>query len=407
MNIVHINATCGQGSTGRIAADIHHAAREAGHHSCIFWATSCAAPYRQEPGVIRIGSTWDHKIHAIMRRLCLNQGFNSRLATLALCKKLRGLAPDIVHLHNLHNNYIHLPILFRFLAKNKIATVVTLHDCWFLTGHCMHFVGHANCSQWRSGDCRNCPAVRPFWRRRVGELFRKKKELLSALPSLGIIGVSDWVTECARESICGQARIIRRIYNWVDRSVFHPCGDAAAVKAEYGIAPEKKMIFGASQGWSDEKGMAEFRYMAERLSGKAVIVLAGHPSGYTSTENIKFIGYTRSAHELAKLYSAADVFANPSRMETFGLVTAEALSCGVPVVAYRNTGMAELVSNQVGVSVPDGDKQAFCAAIESVLEAGKDVYRGECLRFAGANFDKDNLLREHLQLYGELCQQPS
>ncbi len=51
---------------------------------------------------------------------------------------------------------------------------------------------------------------------------------------------------------------------------------------------------------------------------------------------------------LAKHYAAADVLAMPSRSETFGLAVLEALASGVPVVAVKQGGPANLLPPNVG-----------------------------------------------------------
>lgn len=100
--------------------------------------------------------------------------------------------------------------------------------------------------------------------------------------------------------------------------------------------------------------MAEFYRLSEELKGEAQILLVGEGSQVSSRENLRCIGFTNNQEELIELYSAADVLVNPSRMETFGLVTAEALACGTPVVAYDNTGSHEIVSEKVGALAEDG-----------------------------------------------------
>ena len=72
--------------------------------------------------------------------------------------------------------------------------------------------------------------------------------------------------------------------------------------------------------------------------------------------------------ELADLYSAAGCFVFPSRYEGFGLPCLEAMACGCPVAAYRNSSLPEVVDD-AGRLVDDGDAEALgTAAAEMAAE---------------------------------------
>ncbi len=62
--------------------------------------------------------------------------------------------------------------------------------------------------------------------------------------------------------------------------------------------------------------------------------------------------------ELADLYAAAGCLLFPSRYEGFGLPCLEAMACGCPVVAFRNSSVPEVVGN-AGELVTDGDAEAL------------------------------------------------
>ena len=59
----------------------------------------------------------------------------------------------------------------------------------------------------------------------------------------------------------------------------------------------------------------------------------------------------------AQIYSAADVYVNPSVEETFGLTPLEAQACGTRVVTYDTGGSPETL-NDTGIVVPKGDLAA-------------------------------------------------
>jgi glycosyltransferase involved in cell wall biosynthesis len=92
-------------------------------------------------------------------------------------------------------------------------------------------------------------------------------------------------------------------------------------------------------------------------------------------DDVLFLGMQRS-EQLARLYSAADVFVFPSRTDTFGLVLLEALACGLPVAAYPVQGPLDVVGGS-DVAVLDEDlRRAALAALR--------IDRARCREFASA-----------------------
>jgi glycosyltransferase involved in cell wall biosynthesis len=72
--------------------------------------------------------------------------------------------------------------------------------------------------------------------------------------------------------------------------------------------------------------------------------------------------------ELAALYDSADVFVHASLHETYGMVVAEALARGVPVVGSATGAIPDLVGSDAGVLVPPGDAAALESALSSVID---------------------------------------
>ncbi|HZK73722.1 MAG TPA: glycosyltransferase, partial [Clostridia bacterium] len=78
--------------------------------------------------------------------------------------------------------------------------------------------------------------------------------------------------------------------------------------------------------------------------------------------------------ELADLYSAAGCLVFPSRYEGFGLPCLEAMACGCPVAAYRNSSLPEVVDG-AGELVPDGDAEALGRAAAELSAAPERARR--------------------------------
>lgn len=128
-----VNTYANLWSTGRIAAEIGEIAVKHGWQ-CYFAYASESNPCSCEE--IRINkSVISYIIHTYLFSRILNlKGFGSWIETKLFIRKIKKIAPDIIHLHNIHQNFLNLPLLFSFLKKAGIPVIWTLHDCWAVTG---------------------------------------------------------------------------------------------------------------------------------------------------------------------------------------------------------------------------------------------------------------------------------
>lgn len=157
MKVLQINSVCGYGSTGRIAADLSRYLTQSGDDCLIAYGRGHA------PGdvkSIRIGTDLAVNLHGVCSRITDKHGFYSKRATQRFIRSAREYDPDIIHLHNLHGYYLHLPTLFEWLRECGKPVVWTLHDCWAFTGHCSHF-DFVGCDRWKT-SCHDCPQKREY-----------------------------------------------------------------------------------------------------------------------------------------------------------------------------------------------------------------------------------------------------
>lgn len=404
MKVLQINAVNKIASTGRTTSEMADFLRQTGH--------TCAVAYSVGPSEIpefeyRIGSDLDAKLHGLLSRVSGKQGYFSKSATRKLLSFTDDFAPDIVVLRNLHANYIHLPMLLNYLAEKDIATVAVLHDCWFFTGKCCHYTV-AGCYKWQE-SCGNCPALRKYntswFFDKTPQMLADKKALFGAIPRLAVVGVSDWLTNEAKKApVFQNAEIIERIYNWVDTEIFAP-RETEALRQKLNLQG-KKVILCVASGWSKEKGLDSVLQLADRLTEDRRILLVGNlPEGTRLKNNILHIQQTHNVEEMASYYALADVFFQPSLEETFGKVSAEALSCGTPVVCFDLTANPELVGEGCGAVVPTGDIGALTEQVNYILESGKNTYTKTCRDFALQNFSKEKNMLQYMQLFETLCRE--
>lgn len=96
----------------------------------------------------------------------------------------------------------------------------------------------------------------------------------------------------------------------------------------------------------------------------------------------------------------SDIFVMPSHTETFGLVYAEAMSQGVPVIYTRGQGFdGQFPEGTVGYAVSDRDPEEQALAISSILKNYEDISRN-CLRFA-CKFDWNRIAEQYTSVYKE------
>jgi len=115
------------------------------------------------------------------------------------------------------------------------------------------------------------------------------------------------------------------------------------------------------------------------------------------TDQVKFIGYLDGPKKLARFLSGLEVFALPSRSESFGLALAEAGYLGIPCVASNIGGTKEvIVDGETGLLVPRDDDEALARAIAKLLRDGNLRKKlGQAARErVEKNFSKGRMLAE-------------
>lgn len=401
MKIVQINSVYNIASTGRTTAELHNALVAAGHESYVVYSkTNIDTPETS----FCMGNKFDRKVHGLLSRAFGKQAYFSVKSTKQMLKYLDEIKPDIVHLRNLHANYINLPLLLKYLAKNNIATVITLHDFWFITGNCVYF-NLENCDKWKT-QCGNCPNInngnRSWFFDRTKEMHQDKIRLFSNIPRLAITGVSKWVADEAKMSPIADGAIVRHIYNWIDFDKFYP-RDVKELKKQEN--PENKFtVLSAAMIWDPKKGLNNYIALAEQKKDYNFILMGNIPAGTVLPPNMKYVGVVSSTDKLAEYYSMADAFVTFSTAETFGKVSAEAMACGTPVVCHNATACPEILGDGCGYVVEIGDLQGFSNAIDEIHKKGKEYYSNKCVEHTRSTFEKSTLISEYISLYSELVE---
>ena len=401
MKVLEINVTCGHGSTGVIAVEIAEVLRSQGH--------TCYIAYGQGTTTYdmayKVGSNLENKAHGLINtRLLGEEGTGTICGTRKFIKWIDSITPDIVHIHNLHSNFLNYDIFFNYLKERKIPVVWSFFDCWPFTGKCTHFVANG-CRAWEEGKgCNgNCPQLHSsgfitWFFDKTAKMYNQKKKWFSSLDSLDIIVCSNWLKSEVEKSFLS-SRPIHMIYNWIDTSKFKEIHDDA-VYEKYGIDPNKKILVSVSAFWGDNTTRFQDSVrLAELLPQEYQLVIIGKKvTQKPIPHNMVHIDFVSGTEELSKLYSAAHAFVGFSIEDTFGKVFAEAMLCGTPVIVFNSTACPEVVGD-VGYAVNPHDVEAILEKVLEIDKNGRHFYSERGKELVRSQYGYEINVAKYIEIY--------
>ena len=322
--------------------------------------------------------------------------------TRKILKALKREKPDIVHLHNLHGFYINYVRLFKFIKKNNIKVVWTLHDCWSFTGHCPHF-DFIGCDKWQT-ECYACPLKNQTYLKswlfdRSKANFRRKEKAFCGVENLTIVTPSEWLAGLVKQSFLKDYPI-EVINNGINAENFKICENTSFKSI---VPVDKKIVLAVASSWDKRKGLHDVVEISGQLSDEYAVVVVGvseQQKEQLSKERIITITRTDNQQQLAELYSMASVFINPTYEDSYPTVNIESLCCGCPIVTYNTGGSVETITEETGIIVPKGDVDAMLEAIKVV--GLRDYDRNNVSSKAKALYSKRSMVDKYIELYTKI-----
>lgn len=399
MRVASINSLP-YGSTGTIMKEISKEAIEHGIVCRNFYG-AWGDSYANDDNLIMFGSKFENKISAVLSRLSGIQHIYSVFGTLQLISMLKKFEPDLIHLHNLHLWVINVPMLFKYIKKNNIKVIWTLHDCWAFTGQCSHFT-MIGCDLWKTG-CHNCPQINVYPSSIIDNtkiMWKLKRRWFNGVNNMTIITPSQWLADLVKQSFLKNYPI-QVINNGIDLQVFKPI--SSNFRQKYNISEDKYILLGVAFDWGMRKGLDVFIELSKRLDkNKFQIVLVGTDDSIDKMlpNSIISIHRTRDQNELAEIYSAADLFVNPTREENYPTVNMESIACGTPVLTFRTGGSPEILDEKTGYIVDCDDIDEMERQIIRICT--ENIYKRENCVNRAKLFDANLKFREYIDLYDKL-----
>lgn len=228
---------------------------------------------------------------------------------------------------------------FRLPARSPVALVVTLHDLipWVWGGSSM-----------RGERAR-------FW---LGRRLLRRADT--------VLAVSTSTAEDAVRLGAVSANRVRVVPEAADARFAPRDGAAARVREKFGLDGQFLLFVGALDARKDPAALLAAWRTACTEDGNLQLVVTGPPSKQApAMPGAVKLGVV-AADELVDLYSAAACLVFPSRYEGFGLPCLEAMACGCPVAAFRNSSLPEVVGD-AGLLVADGDAEALGRAAAQMI----------------------------------------
>jgi putative colanic acid biosynthesis glycosyltransferase len=400
MKILHINVRLFEGGAAQVARDLQNRQILAGNESRFLYGYgSGAKPSKGQSlvsGVAVLGSRWrvgmNFVLHSILGVDLLPPGpREARLLRESL------LWADVIHLHAIHSYFLPFEWFVQELIRSHKPVVWTLHDFWPITGRCASL---EDCDGWLTG-CGSCQGRRNYPSSHFDlsrSMFIKKHAgIFRLLPQLHFIAPSKFVYDLVK--VAYPEVKIDLISNSVDL-VFERAVESLDKKIK--ITDQKcnnsVKILVVANDLSDKTKVD--RGLIEKIIALPNVRLTtvGSNSPFHS-KNIENKGVIVSRLEYAAVLAAADALLFTSRKDTFGLVMAEALFCGTPVLAVNSPAAIEVLG-MIG-SRPCNDEYEFVSSCKSPYELGPfaGISREKLQKTAVKKYEGKRMVNEYVAVY--------
>ena len=297
-------------------------------------------------------------------------------------KAFENSKDTLYHLHWINNDTLSI---FDF-GKIPSGSVITLHDEWLYCGAEHHYSYNDNSKDFIHGYSYLKKGVLGIhwnsliWSIKYKKLFHRR-DLIFTTPSR-------WMYNRAKSSLILKNCDVRLLPNPINTDIFKPYPKDDAKKFRRNLHIDDDcfvLVFAAStKKYNKLKGI-NLLYDALKLLqskklkipiSKIILINFGGLKGDAklySYRNIS-IGHIDNEIDLAKIYSIADCVVVPSMFESFGQVSAEAISCCSPVVCFDTSGLRDIIINNYnGLIAKSFTHTALCSEIANIINLPKKI----------------------------------
>ena len=317
-------------------------------------------------------------------------------------REINKLDIDLVHIHWVQ----HETISIEEIGKIKFPIVWTLHDCWPFSAT-EHYQKNNLDQRYKIGyKVKNLFRISEY----IDKLcfYRKKFNWKN---DISLIAPSKWIANCARNSLIMKDKQIVVIPNPLDTNVFKTRNKRSARKSLKLKNNKKVLLFGSIDGGEDPRKGADLlidllKFITFKKENIQIVIFGKTNKSQDIFKDCNFeiinVGKINSNIRMSILYSAADIFIMPSRIESFGQTAAEAQSCGTPVVGFDIGGLKDIVeNNKNGILIEPYKVKKMAFAIDDLLSNEEVLQRLSYASRENAinNWHHKKVARSHINFY--------
>jgi len=271
---------------------------------------------------------------------------STNVMTSFLFRQIEESEANVVNLHWINKEMLSI----REIGRLKKPVVLTLHDMWAFCG-AEHLSLDSELSRFRQGYRSD---NRPEGHTRLDiDRWTWKRKLRNWQMPRHVICPSHWLANCVQESALMRGWPVHVVPNVLDVDRFQPL-DKAFCRQALGLTADVPLIAFGAIGHDINKGFDLLANALDSLAknkllcGAECVVFGQSETSQSPSLGfpIRFIGRLHDDCSLTLLYNAVDVVVVPSRQENLPQIATEAHACGTPVVAFKATGLLEVVEHE-------------------------------------------------------------
>jgi glycosyltransferase involved in cell wall biosynthesis len=232
--------------------------------------------------------------------------------------------------------------------------------------------------------------------------YNLKKQNFTSLDNkqLTIVSPSKWLKEKVNLSFLSKFNSIV-INNGINLSIFKPTD--SNFRTKYNLI-DSFLILGVANSWTRRKGLNFFVELSKIIPDNFKIILIGLNSNQMKEIPSSIIGISsiNNPNELAKIYTAVDVYVNPTLEDNFPTTNLESLACGTPVITFDTGGCGEVVNKSNGFVLKNKNTEDLFLSIKEISNKPEGFYRENCVKTIENHFDKNIRYLDYLNLYKDI-----